>query len=39
MSAVWRRTLGNTLVGAKGKTDYSTLSKGRMPGINGTWIR
>lgn len=39
MSAVWKRALGSTLVGAKGKTDYSSLSEGKMPAINGRWIR
>lgn len=39
MSKVWRSTLGITLVGAHGKTDYSTLSFGRLPTVNGSWIR
>lgn len=39
MSAVWKRTLGSTLVGARGKTDYSALAQGRMPSISGRWVR
>ena len=39
MSAVWERRLGITLVGAKGKTDYSALSFGKMPTVSGKWIR
>lgn len=39
MSKYWKRSLGVPLVGAKGKTDYTALSKGRMPAINGRWTR
>jgi hypothetical protein len=39
MSAVWKRRLGIPLVGAKGKTDYSALSFGKMPTVSGKWIR
>ena len=39
MSAVWKRTLGFTLIGAKGKTDYAALSTGKMPTVSGKWIR
>lgn len=39
MSQVWRRKVGNTLVGAKGKTDYVWLNKGILPRVNGRWIR
>lgn len=39
MSAVWKRATGQTLVGAKGKTDYTVVGKGKMPAINGRWIR
>lgn len=39
MSQVWKKTLGKTLIGAKGKTDYRTLSQGKMPGIIGRWVR
>jgi len=39
MSEVWRRRIGHTLVGAQGKTDYVPVGKGKMPAINGTWVR
>ena len=39
MSAYWKRATGTTLIGAKGKTDYSYLSKGKLPQVNGSWIR
>ncbi len=39
MSAYWRKTLGHTLIGARGKTDYVSLNKGRLPHVNGTWVR
>lgn len=39
MSAVWKRQLGLPLIGAKGKTDYTALSKGRLPTVSGKWIR
>ncbi len=39
MSKIWRRKLGIPLIGAKGKTDYAHLSFGRMPKVNGSWIR
>ncbi len=39
MSAVWRRKVGNTLIGAKGKTDYAALSFGKMPTVTGHWVR
>ena len=39
MSAVWKRALGIPLIGARGKTDYSALSKGKMPSVSGRWIR
>lgn len=39
MSAVWKRTLGTTLIGAQGKTDYAALSFGKMPTVSGKWIR
>ena len=39
MSAVWRRTIGNTLIGARGKTDYAVLNQNILPRVNGTWIR
>lgn len=39
MSAVWKRKVGNTLIGAKGKTDYTALSFGKMPTVSGNWVR
>jgi len=37
MSKHWKAALGIPLIGAHGKTDYSTLSKGRMPSVSGRW--
>lgn len=39
MSAYWKRATGVAMVGAKGKTDYSALSFGKMPSVNGSWVR
>jgi hypothetical protein len=39
MSAYWKRAIGHTMIGAKGKTDYRTLSEGKMPSISGRWVR
>ncbi|MFK7911942.1 MAG: hypothetical protein AB8F34_15280 [Akkermansiaceae bacterium] len=39
MSAYWKRAIGNTMIGAKGKTDYRTLSHGKMPSVSGSWVR
>lgn len=39
MSQVWKQHIGHTMVGARGKTDYRTVGKGKMPAINGVWIR
>lgn len=39
MSTFWKRATGVTMVGAKGKTDYTELSFGRMPSVSGSWIR
>ncbi|MDB4408653.1 hypothetical protein N9165_01130 [Akkermansiaceae bacterium] len=39
MSKVWRSRLGTTLVGARGKTDYSALSFGKLPTVSKSWIR
>ncbi len=38
MNLFWKRTTGKELIGAHGKTDYSSLSKGQMPTINGSWV-
>lgn len=39
MSQVWRRHVGNTLIGAHGKTDYATISYGKLPSVSGSWVR
>lgn len=39
MSQVWKRSIGHTLIGAHGKTDYALVGKGKMPAINGSWVR
>jgi hypothetical protein len=39
MSAVWKRATGVPLEGAKGPTDYTVISYGRMPEVRGSWIR
>ena len=39
MSAVWKKYVGNTLIGAKGKTNYVPVGQGKMPSISGRWIR
>ncbi len=38
MNYYWKQATGRELVGAAGKTDYATLSDGKMPGINGKWV-
>ncbi len=38
MNTYWKAATGLEIIGAKGKTDYSALSDGNMPTINGTWI-
>lgn len=38
MNTYWKAATGIEIIGAKGKTDYSALSFGNMPAINGTWI-
>jgi len=39
MSAIWKRKIGNSLIGTEGKTDYAALSSGRMPSASKAWIR
>lgn len=39
MSAAWKRSVGVPLVGAKGPTDYTVLSAGRLPVVKGSWAR
>lgn len=38
MNYYWKQATGKELVGAHGKTDYTALSNGNMPTINGRWI-
>lgn len=39
MSAAWKRAVGVPLEGAKGPTDYTVLSYGRLPEVRGSWAR
>jgi hypothetical protein len=39
MSAQWKRAIGVPLEGAKGPTDYTVLSYGRLPVVKGSWAR
>ncbi|MGJ8696478.1 MAG: hypothetical protein ACSHYF_09180 [Verrucomicrobiaceae bacterium] len=39
MSQIWHSHIGVKLIGARGKTDYSALSFGKLPTVNGSWIR
>ncbi|MDA0765985.1 MAG: hypothetical protein O3A92_04105 [Verrucomicrobia bacterium] len=39
MSAVWNKSLGARLIGARGKTDYAVVSEGRLPTVSGSWVR
>lgn len=39
MNRFWKQATGQRLIGAKGKTDYSALSFGQMPTVNGRWTR
>ncbi len=39
MSAAWKRATGVTLEGAKGPTDYTVLSYGKLPEVHGSWAR
>ena len=38
MNAYWRDAIGREIIGARGKTDYTALSKGKMPSISGRWV-
>lgn len=38
MNYFWRAATGKEIIGARGKTDYTSLSKGKMPAINGSWV-
>ncbi|MBC8127992.1 MAG: hypothetical protein H8M99_12695 [Gloeobacteraceae cyanobacterium ES-bin-144] len=39
MSAAWKRAIGVPLEGAKGPTDYTVISQGKMPEVHGSWAR
>lgn len=39
MSAVWKRSIGIPLVGAKGKTNYAVVGQGIMPLVSDHWVR
>lgn len=39
MSAAWKRALGIPLEGAKGATNYQTVSFGKLPSVSGIWVR
>lgn len=39
MSAAWKRATGFPLEGAKGPTDYTVISYGRLPEVHGSWTR
>lgn len=39
MSGIWKSYIGHTLIGAKGKTDYRPVGQGKVPSINGSWVR
>lgn len=39
MHTFWKKATGHTLIGAKGKTDYTVVGKGIMPTVSGQWVR
>ena len=39
MSQVWKRSTGVALEGARGPTDYTVISTGRLPVVKGSWAR
>lgn len=39
MSAVWRRSLGVSLEGARGPTSYTEVGHGILPVVRGSWVR
>ena len=39
MSTVWKSVTGVPLEGAKGPTDYTVISTGRLPVVKGSWVR
>jgi len=38
MNSYWKAATGIELIGVRGKTDYTSLSEGKMPKANGQWI-
>jgi hypothetical protein len=39
MSAVWKRSLGIALEGARGPTSYVVVGQGKLPVVKGSWVR
>ena len=39
MSAVWKRATGYSLEGARGPTTYTVVGQGKMPAVQGRWVR
>ncbi len=39
MSAVWKRSVGVSLEGARGPTNYVVVGQGKMPAVSGSWAR
>lgn len=39
MTAAWKRSVGVPLEGAKGPTDYTVISFGKLPVVKGSWAR
>ncbi len=39
MSQKWKSATGVALEGANGKTDYTVVSKGQLPAVDGGWVR
>lgn len=39
MSDSWKRSIGISLEGAKGPTDYTVVGQGKLPSVSGGWAR
>ena len=39
MSAAWKRATGYALEGARGPTTYTVVGQGKMPAVQGRWVR
>jgi len=39
MSAYWKRATGQSMLGARGKTNYEPVGHGHMPSLSGRWVR